>query len=424
MKHLLIIFVFSAALLLPGCRYFGTNVDPAKITSINIIDRNGLTETISSKDRLDFFQKTDFLAPQPYQKVLRVFGREKNGEIHSIITSYHPNGQIKQYLEAVNNRAYGICREWHANGQLKVEGQVIGGVADLNTQAEESWLFDGLNKAWNEDGVLLAEIIYCKGELEGEAIYYHSNGKLWKVSPYHKNVLHGTQKIFLEDAFLFQTTAYINGVKEGSSIRYWNDSSVAYEEQYQNDRLIESKYFDNHGKCVAEIHQGEGFRAIFGKRHLQALQEFRNGVQEGQVKIFDEHHSLLREYSVKNGEKTGEEIDFFQDPTRPLPRLLMTWQEGVLHGPVKTWYENGHLESQREMSQNKKNGLSTAWYENGALMLIEEYENDRLTKGDYFRQGEIVPISKVEHGKGIATLFTADGAFSRKIYYQDGKPLD
>ncbi len=414
----------SAALLLTGCRYSANNIDPNKITSINIIDRNGLAETISAKDRLNHFQKTDFLTPQPYQKVLRVFARDKKGDIRSTITSYHPNGQIKQCLDAVNNRALGAYREWHSNGQLKIDSLIIGGTADLNTQAEESWLFEGLNQAWDEEGHLLAQIPYNKGELEGEAKYYHPNEQLWKSCPYQKNVLHGTQKTFLQEGALLQTVEYVNGCKEGLSIRHWTPLMIAYQETYQNGKLMESQYFDREGKCVAEIHEGKGFRAIFGKKQLQALQEFREGIQEGVVKIFDENLTLLRTFSVRHEEKEGEEIDYFPSRFNTLPRLLMTWQNGILQGPVKTWYENGNLESQREMSQNKKNGLSTAWYENGSLMLAEEYENDTLLKGEYFRLGETIPISKVERGKGIATLFTADGTFSRKIYYQEGRPLD
>lgn len=171
-------------LLLPGC--FSNDVGPDKIASINIIDRNGMSETISKKERLDAYQKTDFNSPQPYQKVLRVYGRDEEGSIRSCITSYHPNGEIKQSLEAVNNRAFGSYNEWYPNGQIKIISHVIGGTADLNTQAEESWLFEGINQAWNEDGNLIAEISYVKGELSGESKYYHPNGGVWKISPFIK----------------------------------------------------------------------------------------------------------------------------------------------------------------------------------------------------------------------------------------------
>lgn len=416
-----VLFRIFMLAFLPGCRMIATDPSADKITSINIIDRNGMTETISSKDRLNSFQKTDFLSPQPYQKVLRVYGRDKSGDVHSYITSYHPNGQIKQYLESLNSRAYGIYREWHPNGKLKVESHIIGGMADIHTQAQESWIFDGKNIAWDEDGHLIAEIYYSKGELEGKSQYFHSNGNVWKSIPYTKNVIHGTEEVFLSDGTLFQTTSYHLGAKEGTSIRYWQNEKIAFQEEYEHGRLKEGVYYDNQEKVLSKIASGKGFKAIFGKEHLIELQEFKEGIQEGLVKVFDEAGKLCRAYSIKGGEKHGEEIDYYPNSE---PKLLITWYEGVLQGPVKTWYNNGIMESHREMSQNKKNGLSTAWYRNGSLMLIEEYEQDKLVKGDYFRMNENTPVSNVDKGKGIATLFNAEGNFAKKIQYHEGKPLE
>lgn len=422
-KKIISICLFSSVLL-SGCYNFSSQTTPDKITSINIIDRNGMSETLSSKDRLIAFQKTDFLSPQPYQKVLRVFGRDKGGNICSRITSYHPNGQVKQHLEANNNRAHGPYQEWYANGQLKVKSSVVGGVADLNTQAEESWIFDGHSKAWDEDGHLLADIFYNKGALEGEATYYHPNGQVWKISPFIKNQKDGIEKIYLEDGTLFHTTQYLGGTKEGPAVRYWGKNEIAFQEVYQEGSLIAAQYFDKKGEQISEIHDGTGYRAIFGKSTLQELQEFRSGVQEGSVKIYDENRNLIRAYSTKNGEKEGEEIDYFPSIDGSLnSKLLITWRGGTIEGPVKTWYDNGNFESQREISQNKKNGLSTAWYYSGALMFVEEYDNDLLVKGEYYREGETSPFSLVERGNGIASLFNPDGNFSKKVHYLDGKPL-
>lgn len=410
-----------AALLVfaQGC-YQNAN-DPTRIASINIIDRNGMAETISEKERLENFQKTNFLSTQPYQKVLRVYGRNENGDVHSYITSYHPNGQIKQYLEAVNNRALGKYLEWHSNGMKKIESSVIGGIADINTQAEQSWLFDGINRAYNDEGVLTAEISYQKGELEGESKYYHPNGKLWKICPYVKNVPHGTQQVFLSDGTLFMTMENKEGVKDGVTLRFWSPSVIAYEEHYEKGLLIHAKYFDRDGNLESEIADGNGFRTLFGKERLQELQEFKGGKQEGKVKFFDEKGRLVSSYSLKNGEKEGEEVNYYPSGD---PKLSMTWTSGVLNGTVKTWYENGAFESQREISKNLKNGLFTSWYRNGNLMFVEEYDNDRLVKGEYYRPGEKLPLSKIEGGKGIASLFDGDGIFSRKIIYQEGKPVE
>lgn len=411
---------FSIFSLLMGCGL--THVAPEKIMKINIIDRNGLSETVSTKERLSAFEKTDFLAPQPYQKVMRVYGREENGDTHSCITSYHPNGQLKQYLDSINNRAYGKYGEWYLNGKPKIEARVIGGIADLNTHAEESWLFDGTNKAWDEEGRLVAEISYQKGELEGESIYYHQNGNVWKRAYHKKNLPHGPHSFFLEDGTLFQTITYNDGLKEGPSLRYWNGSKIAYKELYEKASLVDGEYYDWNGQLISKINGGSGQRAIFGKQNLQELQEFRNGVQEGEVKVYATDSHPVRIYTIKNGEKSGEEISYF--PHSSQQKLLLTWNEGLLHGIVKTWYANGNPESQKEISANKKNGLSMAWYTNGSLMLLEEYDNDLLIKGEYYRPSDKNAFTKVEKGKGIATLFNSDGNFLQKVQYQDGKPVE
>jgi antitoxin component YwqK of YwqJK toxin-antitoxin module len=90
---------------------------------------------------------------------------------------------------------------------------------------------------------------------------------------------------------------------------------------------------------------------------------------------------------------------------------------------VRTWYLNGKIESQREIHGNKKQGVSLAWFKNGDLMLHEEYENELLVKGSYYKSGDKQAVSKVDAGKGLATLYTSDGIFLKKVSYEKGKPL-
>ena len=75
------------------------------------------------------------------------------------------------------------------------------------------------------------------------------------------------------------------------------------------------------------------------------------------------------------------------------------------------------------MSNNKRNGHSSAWFRDGSLMLIEEYHQDRLLKGEYYSKGEKHPITTIDEGKGTATLFDAEGAFVRWVDYLNGKPV-
>jgi len=91
---------------------------------------------------------------------------------------------------------------------------------------------------------------------------------------------------------------------------------------------------------------------------------------------------------------------------------------------VKIWCENGQLQSQREYARNQRFGQACAWYKNTELMLVEEYEADRLVSGKYFKLHKQDPISTVVNGNGLATLYDETGAFIRRVQYIKGKPVD
>jgi antitoxin component YwqK of YwqJK toxin-antitoxin module len=413
-----------SVLLLTGCARTNDS-DEGVLTSINIIDRNGFSETISSTDRLTDYDGVDFLSDQPYQKVLRVYSRDVMGDVRAYITSYHPNGQPKQYLEVVNGRAFGSYQEWYPSGQMKLEVTVVGGEADLNTCAEKSWLFDGLSRVWDEDGNVKAEIPYLKGVLDGVSLYYHCNGSVWKRSPFCNGNMEGDFEVYLENGELLQRTAYSGGFKNGPSTRSWPGGAIASEELYSQDLLLTGRYLDRNGKVVAQIENGNGQRAVFGKDNVSELQEYHQGIPEGVLSVFGKNQILIREYHLKDAVKNGEEIEYYNSPkpsSKPQPKLSVNWYQGVIQGLVRTWYPNGVLESQREMSCNKKNGISTAWYRDGSLMLIEEYDHDKIVRGEYYKMGEKYPVSQVVLGKGIATMYDADGNFLRKTTYVNGKP--
>ena len=404
---------------------------PLPLTSVHVVDRNGFSETISNKERLAQFQNVDFLTTQPYQKVLRIYMRDSKGNVRSVVTSYHTNGNPKQFLEILNGRAFGSYWEWHENGKPRVMAKVIGGTADIIATAEKSWLFDDITYAWDEDGRVLAQIPYSQGVLEGVVAYYHSSGKPWKKIPYSKGQIHGTMEIYREAGDLLQQTPYVQGVKHGTAFRFWEPNQIASQEEYHQGSLGNGQYFDKKGQLVAQIKQGTGYRAIFGKDSISELQEYQQGNLEGEIKVFTSQGYLKRIYHVKANIKHGEEVEYYDTPMARVdnleeeslkPKLSFCWYEGKIHGSVKSWYLNGNLESQREISSNTKNGVCTAWYQDGNLMLIEEYDKDKLIRGDYFKKAEKLPVSQVIQGKGIATLFDSQGHFIQKVTYNNGSP--
>lgn len=392
---------------------------------MQIVDRNGFTETISNKDRISAFQTTDFLAPQPFQKVLRVYGRNADGQSISKITSYHDNGQLWQYLEAVDGRAHGVYREWFANGQQKIEASVVEGVADIIDLAQATWIFQGPCKVWEDQGNLIAEFNYDKGLLHNPARYYFPTGALEKTIPYEQGEVHGIMQAFDEEGNLSEEIPYSKGEKSGKAMAYWKKDQILSTEIFDQGRLLEASYFDKEGNCIATVKGGNGKLAQFKEGSLYALFNISDGNIEGEMQFFHPSGELNYSYTIKEGKKNGEEWEFYptEKGKEPKPKLCLHWSDDKIQGQVKTWYPNGKMESQREVNGNKKQGTSFAWYKNGDLMLVEEYENDLLLKGTYYKKGDKKAVTKVEAGKGTATLYTSDGIFLKKVSYEKGKPL-
>ncbi len=395
------------------------------IVNMQIVDRNGFTETISNKDRLSAFLTTNFQHPQPYQKVLRVYGRNPDGQSTSKITSYHDNGQLWQYLEAVDGRAHGVYREWFSNGQQKIEANLAEGVADIHDLAQATWIFQGECKVWEEQGNLTAEFYYEKGLLNTPARYFFENGNLQKIVPYEQGEIHGTVQSFNENGDLLEEIPYVKGEKEGTALCWWKPGQQLSHEVFKEGRLLQSSYYDSMGNCVASVTDGNGKLAQFKDGQLCSLFTIDKGIVEGEMQFFLPSGALHCSYTLKDGKKYGEEWEYyFSESGKDLkPKLCVHWNDDKIQGQVKTWYPNGNIESQREINGNKKQGLSFAWYKNGDLMLVEEYENDLLFKGSYYKIGDKKAVSKIESGKGLATLYTSDGFFLKKVSYEKGKPL-
>jgi len=419
----LLILLFTA-----GCSYQASQDGTPTLVSIQIQDRNGMTETISQPDRLNSYGLSDFLSTQPYKKVLRVF--KQDGKLAGKITTYHSNGQPWQYLEALDMRAFGPYKEWHSNGQLKIEATVIGGTADVGPGAQKNWLFDGTAQIWDELGRIQAKILYNKGAMEGTSLHYYPNGQIQRQMPYSQNDVEGEITEYYPDGQVDSTALYHRGIKEGLSHGYWADKKPRSIENYQVGLLLDGQYYLPDGTLASEVRSGSGYQAIFKGTSLERMVEHRRGKAEGLVKIYFPNGDLKTVYQIKNGKKNGEEIEYYSREERDdagdhqLPKISIPWDRDMISGIVKTWYNNGKLQSQRELSRNKRAGASLGWYQDGSLMCMEEYEEDKLVKGQYHKKNHKDPISTITNGNGFATLYDETGVLLRKVQYVKGKPID
>jgi len=173
---------------------------------------------------------------------LRVYGRNAKGQSTSKITSYHENGGLCQYLEAVDGRANGLYQEFFPNGQLKIEAHLIEGVADIHELAQSTWVFDEGCTVWDDQGNKTALFHYEKGLLVDKAHYFFPDGKLEKIIPYEKGLIHGVCQTFDHDGTLLEEIPYFKGEKEGLAIVHWTADKLLSQESFHEGKLLEAIY--------------------------------------------------------------------------------------------------------------------------------------------------------------------------------------
>lgn len=421
---------FIAALLLVGSSMVVSCARSAGqeqvAINVQIVDRNGVMETISDPERIRMIEKTNFLEPQPYQRVSRVYEKNIEGKVPGKLLVYHNNGLPWQYLETLGGRANGLYKEWHPNGTLRMKAHILEGMGDLSSEAHLTWIFDRESEVFSDKGERIAQIFYDKGLLTKESIYYYPSGAVMKSVPYEGNKVHGIVKTFAEDGTLLGETAYIDGVKEGRSFFEGDQKRPKREEFFEKGLLVRGEYTDFSGAVIFEVVDGYGTRPTYEEGRLIMTHEYRAGRPEGEVRSFRKGGGLESVYFLRDGVKDGEEWCYYDSPSGEdkNPMLFIDWKDDEIHGRVRTWYPNGVLESEKEMSHNKKDGSLLAWYEDGSLMMVEQYEDDTLVSGKYLKRGEEMPVSRVVSGEGIATIYDSRGRFLRKISYQKGIPLD
>src|SRR5262249_53771537 len=145
-------------------------------------------------------------------------------------------------------------------------------------------------------------------------------------------------------------------------------------EVHQDGLLLQGQYFSREGTLLSEVNEGFGFQTLFQDSGISHMVEYRRGHAEGLVKQFSNTGELKTVYRIKNGLKHGEEVEYYSQHEKGpqtqehLPKLSIPWERNVITGIVKTWYDDGKLQSQKEYARNKKNGTAIAWYKDGGLM--------------------------------------------------------
>ncbi|MFZ4099607.1 MAG: toxin-antitoxin system YwqK family antitoxin [Chlamydiia bacterium] len=391
------------------------------LTTVVLQDRNGFSETVSQPDRLARLATVDFNSPQPYERVIRVFQRNEDGSVPSILTCYYPNGQLSELLDVLSGRASGRYCRWHQNGQINLYAVVMGGVADVNDRAKQTWLFDGESLVWDEEGHLIARIPYDRGALHGIEQHYYPSGSTQESIPYVKGLLHGTREAYSPNGELLQRQDFDQGQPHGHAESWWlHEHRLSTQEIWSQGLLLQGEYYHADGTSAGSVQQGSGHRILFDTARMIRRYQVQTGRVEGFVEEFNASNVCIRTWNEAQGMKQGVERVF--EPKNGNLKLELCWKDDVLQGPCRTYYVDGKLESQKELSDNQVHGRCLAWYPSGQVMLLEEYQQGILERGEYYELGSLVPVSQVVQGHGTVTLYDGSGRKAKTIPIVNGIP--
>lgn len=438
-----------------------------RLATLHLMDAQGMTQTYSSKERLRSFAGINPLHPQPYHQVIYQYKNSVDEQL-AILVRYYPSGRPMQLLTSYAGSARGWYCEWFEDGQLHLKARIVGGRADFSESSQQSWIFDGESYAFDEEGSLEAKISYENGRKEGKSIWYHEGGEVWQEAFYVTDQLQDCFVEYAPGGNKLLEANYRKGLLEGELRRYNEEGMLLAKENYQSGALQEGHYYNDAGAPYEiKVLQGRGVQPQYIDGKIRSLQEIDQGYVEGRVAHFSPEGALLSEYSIRNGVKEGEGIEYYQpskqtlrnmgerssllkrslggelfgdlewlgqqhsylpwkalhEERRARARLRVSWDGGEIRGICESWYPDGQLESQRGVYEEKNHGSYTAYYPNGDLRIIEEYHHGQLLHGKYWKLGDSSAVSTVDHGTGTATFFDDQGKNPRYVRYVESAPL-
>lgn len=145
----------------------------------------------------------------------------------------------------------------------------------------------GLASKRDEGGKLLEQGSIINGKKNGAWMTFHDNGIIKKVSNYIDGLESGSRLEFSNRGQLEKRTGLLNNQLHGEFA------------ELKFGRPVKTASYN-----LGEL-DGEYKEYFKNSENVQKLVTFKNGVQDGPMKYFDEEGNVTLEYMYKNGEKVS-----------------------------------------------------------------------------------------------------------------------
>ena len=349
-----------------------------------------------------------------------------------------------------------------ANNVSSVSTQIIATVNDLLNglsvmESEESGkrIFNvsknGQYQILNGENILSGKyrIIYSTGSyavfnlkdgyLDGLYEYFDSENVLVETGPYSQSKRQGIWKSYRNqqgDSYLYQTTEFENGMKNGKMSVFNRDKTPELIRYYEDDIPVAEELYDSHG---SQVYKGplnkygkkEGKWVYFKNDKLLSFSHFKNGLKHGEAVSYYNNGQISTEGMYENGNKVGLFKSYYINGQ--LEEQTEYDADGNRTGDTYQYYPNGKYKATYIYNKNKSSKRITQFYENGNVhyeknFLIVDSKSIRHGKHlTYFEDGTLEKEENYENNllSGDYKRFFEDGSVRQQMHYViiDGKSV-
>ncbi len=272
-------------------------------------------------------------------------GRTKRaGEEYTDIYSYK-NGELD-----------GLNVVYYKNNKEEQLKNINGKLCD-----EDGKPFSGRTKRAGEEYTDIYS--YKNGELDGlNVVYYKNNIK--EIGHWKDGKQNGLFQMYTEDGILIDSGTFKNGERDGLTEQFYNDTGkLRVSANYKNGVL-----------------DGE-FKVYYPNGNLQGEVTYKNGEMNGEYKEYNENKNIRLSGNYKNNLQDGEWKSYLEDGTL---ETIINYKDGELNGLKEDYYKNGNVWIRQEFKNNDLDGVYEVYYENGNPQLKAKIKNGQTVEEQRF----------------------------------------
>jgi len=171
-------------------------------------------------------------------------------------------------------------------------------------------------RRYSEDGKIKSLMRYKEGSNEVKVTFYHPNGFIAAEGVYINQLKEGKWSLYSEktENYLICEEIYKNDLRNGPSLKYYQDGKKAESVTYINDtKQGEWIQFYVTGNICIRGNYKEGklqgpFSVLFANGKPEYIGQYNNDVRDGKWKVFNEDGTLKHEMTYKMGAMNDPEL--------------------------------------------------------------------------------------------------------------------